>query len=663
MNNMKTLFFILLAFHLAACHNINKDKQLSFALNRAKENRHELEYVLDHYKHDSLKYQAACFLIRNMPGHCSYIGTMTTQYNRLIDSTLFQSQKEGYYRNTPYLAKLIDSISEIHENTYFPLQEDIRVITADFLIHNIEQAFDLWKNKPWAQHLTFDDFCEYLLPYQIGKMDVLEDWRTNMYKQIDIQTLAELEDFQYSSEMCNSSFWACKHINKFLEKKLIPENSVFSTPFIAKTSTRSMITFGSCYEFNLTALAIMRCVGIPVMIDFTPQWPFRSMGHTWNILLENNGKNLSFGGCDTDSDPDKLHKPSLKMAKVYRRTYAINHDIVRLIETEQIVPNLFQNIFMKDVTHEYMKTCDITIPTKWKRKQTYVYLAVFDNQQWTPVCYGIQERNKCQFKGIGKGIVYLPIYYNEQGIHPISDPFLLDLQGNIKYLNADINIRKEATLNRKYYLSQSMFAYAKCLSGGQFEASNASDFNIADSIYTLPHWSLTTDSFLLESAKTYRYWRYVSPKNQSCNLAELAFYSEDGRKEQTGKVIGTDISVRNNIVHMDKHKVFDKDILTFFEAPTTIDYPWVGLDFGKPVAIDKIIYTPRNDDNNISIGDLYELFYWEKDHWMSLGQQVADQHKLTYTNIPKDALLLLKDLTKGIEERIFTYENGKQIWW
>ena len=26
-------------------------------------------------------------------------------------------------------------------------------------------------------------------------------------------------------------------------------------------------------------------------------------------------------------------------------------------------------------------------------------------------------------------------------------------------------------------------------------------------------------------------------------------------------------------------------------------------------------------------------------------------------------LLLLKDLTKGEEERIFTYENDKQVWW
>ena len=45
------------------------------------------------------------------------------------------------------------------------------------------------------------------------------------------------------------------------------------------------------------------------------------------------------------------------------------------------------------------------------------------------------------------------------------------------------------------------------------------------------------------------------------------------------------------------------------------------------------------------------------------GQQRAIESKLTYTNVPDNALLLLKDLTKGEEERIFTYENDKQVWW
>ena len=36
---------------------------------------------------------------------------------------------------------------------------------------------------------------------------------------------------------------------------------------------------------------------------------------------------------------------------------------------------------------------------------------------------------------------------------------------------------------------------------------------------------------------------------------------------------------------------------------------------------------------------------------------------LEYFNAPSNALFLLKNQTKGKEERIFTYEEEKQVWW
>lgn len=35
---------------------------------------------------------------------------------------------------------------------------------------------------------------------------------------------------------------------------------------------------------------------------------------------------------------------------------------------------------------------------------------------------------------------------------------------------------------------------------------------------------------------------------------------------------------------------------------------WVGLDLGRVVSISKLVYLPRNDDNFIKEGELYELF-------------------------------------------------------
>ena len=60
--------------------------------------------------------------------------------------------------------------------------------------------------------------------------------------------------------------------------------------------------------------------------------------------------------------------------------------------------------------------------------------------------------------------------------------------------------------------------------------------------------------------------------------------------------------------------------------------------------------------------DLYELFFWDNE-WISLGEKHATGHALRYDNVPKNALLWLRNKTKGHEERPFTYENGMQIWW
>jgi hypothetical protein len=88
----------------------------------------------------------------------------------------------------------------------------------------------------------------------------------------------------------------------------------------------------------------------------------------------------------------------------------------------------------------------------------------------------------------------------------------------------------------------------------------------------------------------------------------------------------------------------------------------VGLDFGRPVPISKIIYTPRNRDNFIRQGGEYELYYLDK-KWGSLGVKVAAADSLVYGNVPSGSLPYLQNHTRGHDRRIFTYENGKQVWW
>lgn len=82
------VFIILLCVSITACDR-SHDPLLEEALEIAGENRSELEQVLAHYADDSLKLEAAKYLIRYMPGHYSQADTTVfSPYYDAVDSLL-----------------------------------------------------------------------------------------------------------------------------------------------------------------------------------------------------------------------------------------------------------------------------------------------------------------------------------------------------------------------------------------------------------------------------------------------------------------------------------------------------------------------------------------------------------------------------------------------
>lgn len=71
---------------------------------------------------------------------------------------------------------------------------------------------------------------------------------------------------------------------------------------------------------------------------------------------------------------------------------------------------------------------------------------------------------------------------------------------------------------------------------------------------------------------------------------------------------------------------------------------------------------PEDQSNNIIPGYNYELYYWNKE-WVSLGKQKATKDYLVFDHVPGNALLFIRNLDAGFQERIFTFENQQQIWW
>ena len=266
--------------------------------------------------------------------------------------------------------------------------------------------------------------------------------------------------------------------------------------------------------------------------------------------------------------------------------------------------------------------------------------------------YGSDGNTSLKGDDIGEGILYLPCFYNN-GIIPASAPVIVSNKG-LRFLKPQEE-KEDVVLKRKYPRLARISTFAGYMTGGIIEIANNVDFSDAEVLHYIYDRPLSRLQKIAVSDKNFRYIRFRKPSG-IFSIAELQVFDKDGKQIKGKGIMDASLSSAVNISNF-----YDNNTLSFFEISKGINL-WVGIDLGKKQKVSEIAFCPRNDDNDISSGDTYELLYWN-DQWISLGKQIAYGHELTYTNVPKGALLWLRDLTKGREERPFTYENGKQIWW
>ena len=413
---------------------------------------------------------------------------------------------------------------------------------------------------------------------------------------------------------------------------------------------------GNCLMETSFTVSLCRSIGIPAAIDFTPCYANRSQGHTWCVLINPDGRSTLFhmGFAPGDS---VYHVKNYIRPKVYRHRFSLNREIAKDLRKEQKIPELFRHADFIDVTDEYGEVSDImrTVPSDTKGKVAYI--CVFDNRNWVPVDYSSIRNGKATFRKMGRNVMYMAATYADGRIVPFGNPFLLDSEGNVHDIVADEQHSEKMTILRKYPFMSYNDDFNRRMDKGQFQASNYPDFKSYVTLYT--HKGLTDGNWYdipIKDSDGYRYVRYIGSDGSFCNINEIQFISPDGKKLK-GEIIGTE-----GIAGKSKDNVFDGDILTGFEGNSP-DGHWVGVKFDKPEKIARIRYIPRTDGNCIEIGDRYELKYWHKGKWKSKGENIATDSQLKYDNVPTGGLYLLSNHTKGTEERIFTYRDGKQIWW
>jgi len=201
--------------------------------------------------------------------------------------------------------------------------------------------------------------------------------------------------------------------------------------------------------------------------------------------------------------------------------------------------------------------------------------------------------------------------------------------------------------------------HCKEIKGGKFQVANRKDFSDSITIATIGDViELRFHALSSSNLNKYRYFRYLAAPNSNYNMAEVEVYDENGNRILAEQAFDATAGFTAK-------KLFDGDVLTYYASFTAKDAPvWAALEFEKPESISKVRFLPRNDDNFIREDEIYQLYYWNGNGWKLVEETKGNHEGILYIdNVPTNALLLLHNATRGVEERVFTYENGKQVWW
>lgn len=639
----KYLFFSL-PFYLMLFACGLQITDVEYALREAGENRGELEAVLSHYAKldDRQKLEAAQYLIRYMPYHTSYDKGIEDYYHA-IDSVVALSEDKLEQE------KHIESLRLRFESKY-KQKRDIEVITSEFLIQSIDEAFKQWRECEWAEHLDFEQFCEYLLPYKCFEGQPLTEWRNAYYDickgDIDLAYLCD--------EYKRNPIFAATEVNN--QMKNTPQSfGLLKTLPIYDPDIILKLPFSNCATYCLGAVLIMRSKGIPVAYDFTPNWSTGNNGHSWNTVYTTRFGNLEFAPHTTD--PGTVHYPYLKVPKIFRNVYKPNEEYLK-IATEKYIPPKLRNMFIRDVTAEYMPTIDIRIPLQESLKSGQSpFIAIYDGNNWTPVYWGKIAGSHVVFERMGLNTSYIALAYDSNGnAIPISKPFLASASKHIQFIEPDTSAFRTIRLNRKYPLGDNVFSIRKKITGGIIETSENREFDHTKKIAELPQGNLTNGTVFLDKNAEYRYWRFTSSDTSQCDMAEIYFYDEHDSIIQ-----GNIIKCTNSIFDKSNNaaNIADGDQLTNFSAKGE---DWVGFDFCRPVNISKISYIRRCDGNSIQPGLEYSLYYWDNNNWQLINTKIANDVFIEFENVPQKALLAIK-CSQGKQQRIFVCDEDNKIDW
>lgn len=393
--------------------------EVEYVLVKSGENRHELEKMLRYFqeKGDEQMLQTAFFLVRNMDIHFSETYFWHDKDGNKVDFNEFD------YPNFALAVDAIDSIRKVRGGLEFKdtVIYDMHSVTGQFLIDNINLAFECWRSSKFRD-ISFDNFCEYILPYRIT-VEPVQDWRQT-YK----------EKYQWITERLGEY-----SLEKVLVYTGLDFNIWFTSTWGKETRNEPLSRLGAqqllfrkkgaCEDIAALQVFSLRSQGIPASYNIITYWATSMGSHFVNSVFTEKMEPLRVDMTNNTVVNRGLNR---EPAKVFRVTYSKRSETIAMQEAVENIPSGYlQMCNYVDVTSEWWETCNLSASLFAGRKERITYAYVFNYGDWKPAWWGKTDGGSVIFTDMPVGAVFLPAYYRNGWMVPAGFPVINKKEGAV----------------------------------------------------------------------------------------------------------------------------------------------------------------------------------------------------------------------------------------
>jgi hypothetical protein len=450
-------------------------------------NRQELKSVLRHYSRDradSLKYRAACFLIENMQWQSGKrvhpdpaLWDLFLLEDSLVKSSLLHPGAKTLQALHGYrdgAKRILVNQAVLRSDSGRDYHSDLLTLDAPFLIETIEQAFQT-RELEWCRELSFDDFCNYVLPYRLNNEPVfparekiqshfMQWYHTDSLERDPLKVVSSLIDYV---RLFNWD-WADNSATK-------PDLGFYNLLYWRNSRM-------DCSHLVAVMGSILRSIGLPAADLFTPKWGDTNLGHSWCYFPVSAGKPYLFTAFHTRPGAALGPHPPNRGTKLFLRTFAPQPNTPWFLRApDEPLPASFQTPCIQDVSSLFLPSHSLEVPLiiDPPKESRLCWFSVFIRGNWVPVGWGVidHEKNTARFEQVPERLTGIASYYDGQRVIPCSQLKRIG-RGGVEYITPD-TAKTTLLLTRKFPVKTRLQYFNAQIIGTTIEGVNQADFSDA----------------------------------------------------------------------------------------------------------------------------------------------------------------------------------------